>query len=89
MVETAVSHRRSTNGAKGRGKAQPRRQGTPSVVSCEVHARAAAPRQDGLMEHGPHPGFLIAIGTWTAIQLVTIAVGAYLMLRERRRTQSG
>ena len=30
-----------------------------------------------------------SIGTWTAIQLVTIAVGAYRMLRERRRTQSG
>ena len=41
------------------------------------------------MEHGPHPGFLIAIGTWTAIQFVTIAIGAYLMLRERRRTQPG
>ena len=40
------------------------------------------------MESGPHPGFLIAIGTWTAIQLVTIAVGSYLMLRERRRSQS-
>ncbi|MCH8198576.1 MAG: hypothetical protein IIA54_00705 [Chloroflexi bacterium] len=32
------------------------------------------------MEHGPHPGFLIAIGTWTAIQLVTIAVGAFLVM---------
>ena len=41
------------------------------------------------MEHGPHPGFLISIGIWTGIQVVTIAVGAYLMLRERRRTQPG
>ena len=41
------------------------------------------------MEHGPHPGFLISIGIWTAIQVVTIAVGAYLMLRERRRAQTG
>ena len=41
------------------------------------------------MEHGPHGGFLPAIGIWTAIQLSAIAVGAYLMLRERRRARSG
>ncbi len=40
------------------------------------------------MESGPHPGFLIAIGTWTAIQLVTISVGIYMMRKEQRRTQS-
>ena len=41
------------------------------------------------MEHGPHPGFLISIGIWTAIQVTTVAIGAYLMLRVRRRARSG
>ena len=64
------------------------------VVSFEVHAHGRTtpsdgpPRQDGLMEHGPHPGFLTAIGIWTAIQVATIAVAAYLMLREQRRARS-
>ena len=40
------------------------------------------------MEQGPHGGFLLAIGIWTAIQLTAIAFGAYFMLRERRRAQS-
>ncbi len=40
------------------------------------------------MEHGPHGGFLLAIGIWTAIQMSAVAFGAYLMLRERRRAQS-
>ena len=41
------------------------------------------------MEHGPHGGFLIAIGIWTAIQVAATSFGAYLMLRERRRARSG
>lgn len=40
------------------------------------------------MEHGPHGGFLLAIGIWTAIQLTAVAFGTYLMLRVRRRAQS-
>ncbi len=40
------------------------------------------------MEHGPHPGFLIAIGIWTAIQVTTVAIAAYLMLREQRRARA-